>query len=105
MDVHHIAAIAIALLTIAGMIARPWRIPEWLWAVAGAAAEFACGAVAAPAAWSAVVGGSDVYAFLMALALGRRVGGSALPYLFACAFVANAASFLLPSGNPANLLL
>ncbi len=40
-----------------------------------------------------------------ALALGRRLGGSPLPYLFACAFVANAASFMLPTGNPANLLL
>jgi arsenical pump membrane protein len=40
-----------------------------------------------------------------ALALGRRIGGSPLPYLFACAFVANAASFLLPTGNPANLLV
>lgn len=165
MDVPHISAIAIALLTIAGMIGRPWGTPEWAWAIAGAAAEFATGAVAGPAAWAAIAGGTDVYAFLMgvlmlaeaaraqgvfawlagradalgrgsrlrllgivyaagvlvtatlsndtaiivltpaALALGRRIGGSPLPYLFACAFVANAASFLLPSGNPANLLL
>ncbi len=40
-----------------------------------------------------------------ALALARRTGGSALPPLFACALVASAASFLLPTGNPANLLL
>jgi len=164
MDVHQIAAIGIALLTVAGMIARPWRSPEWVWAVAGALAEVAAGAVAGPAAWSATLGGADVYAFLVgvlmlaeaarsqgvfawlagraealagdsrfrllalvygagvlvtatlsndtaiivltpaALALGRRIG-SPLPYLFSCAFVANAASFLLPSGNPANLLL
>jgi arsenical pump membrane protein len=30
---------------------------------------------------------------------------SPLPYLFACAFVANAASFVLPISNPANLVL
>src|SRR6266403_698081 len=28
-----------------------------------------------------------------------------LPYLFACAFIANAASFVLPISNPANLVL
>jgi arsenical pump membrane protein len=28
-----------------------------------------------------------------------------LPYLFACAFVANAASFVLPISNPANLVV
>jgi len=165
MDVQQTLVGVIALLTVAGMIARPWRSPEWWWAVAGAIAAVAAGAVGWPAAWSAIAGGADVYAFLIgvlmlaeaarsqgvfawlagradelargsrlrslaivygagvlvtatlsndtaiivltpaALALGRRIGGSPLPYLFACAFVANAASFLLPSGNPANLLL
>jgi Na+/H+ antiporter NhaD/arsenite permease-like protein len=28
-----------------------------------------------------------------------------LPYLFICAFIANAASFVLPIGNPANLVV
>jgi len=31
--------------------------------------------------------------------------GNALPYLYACAFIANAASFVLPISNPANLVL
>jgi arsenical pump membrane protein len=40
----------------------------------------------------------------VATVLGRtRV--SAYPYLFACAFVANAASFVLPISNPANLVV
>lgn len=39
------------------------------------------------------------------LAVVRRAKTSPLPYLFACAFVANAASFLLPISNPANLVL
>src|SRR6202020_1457337 len=29
----------------------------------------------------------------------------ALPYLFICAFIANAASFVLPISNPANLVI
>jgi len=136
-----------------------------MWAIGGALAELAIGAVTPGRAWAALANGADVYAFLVgilvlaelahsqgvfdwlaghadeytgssrqrlmllffgvgtvvtatlsndtaiivlvpaALALGQRIGGSPLPYLFACAFVANAASFLLPTGNPANLLI
>jgi arsenical pump membrane protein len=39
------------------------------------------------------------------LAVVRRAGAPALPFVFACAFVANAASFLLPISNPANLVV
>jgi arsenical pump membrane protein len=35
----------------------------------------------------------------------RRARVEPLPYLFACAFVANAASFVLPISNPANLVV
>lgn len=35
----------------------------------------------------------------------RRAKAEPLPYLFACAFVANAASFVLPISNPANLVI
>lgn len=35
----------------------------------------------------------------------RRTGAPALPYLYVCAFVANAASFVLPISNPANLVV
>lgn len=35
----------------------------------------------------------------------KRAGGAALPYLFICAFVANAASFVFPISNPANLVI
>ncbi|HEY0798254.1 MAG TPA: SLC13 family permease, partial [Candidatus Baltobacteraceae bacterium] len=34
-----------------------------------------------------------------------RTNADPLPYLYACAFVANAASFLLPISNPANLVV
>ena len=35
----------------------------------------------------------------------KKAGAKPLPYLFACAFIANAASFVLPISNPANLLV
>ncbi|HET9087644.1 MAG TPA: arsenic transporter [Acidobacteriaceae bacterium] len=39
------------------------------------------------------------------LAVVRRARTSPLPYLLACAFIANAASFVLPISNPANLVV
>ncbi len=39
------------------------------------------------------------------LASARRAKASPLPYLLACAFIANAASFVLPISNPANLVV
>ena len=38
-------------------------------------------------------------------AVARAVDAPPLPYLFICAFVANAASFVLPVSNPANLVM
>ena len=35
----------------------------------------------------------------------KKGGARPLPYLFACAFIANAASFVLPISNPANLVV
>ncbi len=39
------------------------------------------------------------------LAAVRKAKVEALPYLFVCAFIANAASFVLPISNPANLVV
>jgi arsenical pump membrane protein len=39
------------------------------------------------------------------LAVVRKARVQPLPYLFVCAFIANAASFLLPISNPANLVV
>jgi len=36
---------------------------------------------------------------------GQSCQGEPLPYLFVCAFIANAASFVLPISNPANLVV
>lgn len=144
---------------------RPRRIPEYVWAVAGAMLLVLFRLLPLRAAWSAVRSGTDVYLFLAGmillaelarnngvfdwlaaeamghasgsqtrlfmlvygigiavtallsndatavlltpavLAVVRRAKTSPLPYLFACAFVANAASFLLPISNPANLVV
>ncbi|CAG9173205.1 arsenic transporter [Cupriavidus pinatubonensis] len=157
---------AIAALTTAGVLLRPFRLSEAFWAVAGALLLCVGGLLAVPDALAAVMRGLDVYLFLAgmmviselarktglfdhvaALAV-RRAGGSArtlfllvygfgtvvtafmsndatavvltpavlaatraakvknpLPHLFACAFIANAASFVLPISNPANLVI
>ena len=152
-------------LATAGVIARPRQWPEYVWAVAGAAALVASGLLAWQSAATAVAKGNDVYLFLTGMMLlselarkeglfdwlagqaARHARGSGgrlfiliylvgilvtvflsndatavvltpavyaacrkaraepLPYLFICAFVANAASFVLPISNPANLVL
>ncbi len=144
---------------------RPRRIPEYVWAIAGAVLLVLFRLLPLRAAWSAVRSGTDVYLFLAGmmllaelarnhgvfdwlaaeamghargsqtrlfvlvygigivvtallsndatavlltpavLAVVRRTKTSPLPYLFACAFIANAASFLLPISNPANLVV
>jgi arsenical pump membrane protein len=155
----------ISAIAAGGVIGRPWRLPEAVWAVLGAVSLVAFALVPWPDALRAVGRGTDVYLFLtgmMLLAeLARKEGvfawlaalsaqkakGSAgrlfalvfavgmavtallsndatavvltpavyaaakaaqaepLPYLFACAFIANAASFVLPISNPANLVV
>jgi arsenical pump membrane protein len=147
------------------VVARPWGVPEVIWAVLGATSLVALGLVPWRDALSAVGRGTDVYLFLAGLMLlaelarqqgvfdwlaartAKQARGSAdrlfalvfgvgtavtvflsndatavvltpavhgaakaakaepLPYLFACAFIANAASFALPISNPANLVV
>ncbi len=161
----HLATWLISALVILGVIVRPWKLPEALWAVLGAAVLVLTQLISPPDAWAAIRKGTDVYLFLtgmMLLAeLARHEGlfdwlaafavqrskGSAkrlfvlvygvgtlvtiflsndatavvltpavyaaanqakakpLPYLFVCAFIANAASFVLPISNPANLVV
>ena len=161
----HIAVWAIAALATAGVIVRPWKLPEAVWAVLGGAALTLLGLLPWADALRAVGKGGDVYLFLIGMMLlsetARREGlfdwvaaaavnrasrsprrlflllyvvGVAvtaflsndaaavvltpavfaaartakvkpLPFLFICAFIANAASFVLPISNPANLVL
>ncbi|NMN04645.1 MULTISPECIES: arsenic transporter [unclassified Novosphingobium] len=156
---------AIASLSTAGVIARPMRWPEWIWAVSGAALLLVTGLMPLAAAGAAVAKGLDVYLFLTGMmllseaarqhgvfdwiaaaavnhasgsrawlftlvyatgalvtvflsndatavvltpavfAVARKARAEPLPLLFACALIANAASFVLPISNPANLVL
>jgi arsenical pump membrane protein len=156
----------ITALATGGVILRPWRLPEAVWAVAGAAVLVLAGLLPIADAWRGVAKGTDVYLFLIGMMLlaevARREGlfdwiaacaanharGSAtrlftltylvgtvvtvfmsndatavvltpavaavaraakakdpVPYLLVCAFIANAASFVLPISNPANLVI
>jgi len=156
----------VAALATAGVLFRPFRLPEPFWAIAGALALCVAGLLPWREALEAVARGNDVYLFLAGMMLiselARKTGlfdhvaalavrtarGSArrlfvlvygfgiavtafmsndatavvltpaviaatraarvrhpLPYLYACAFIANAASFVLPISNPANLVL
>jgi arsenical pump membrane protein len=160
-----IATWGLCAAAIAGVIVRPFRWPEAIWAVSGAALLLLCGLLPTQAAIHALAKGVDVYLFLIGMMLlsetareqglfdwlaataARHARGSTqrlflliygtgivtttflsndatavvltpavyaaaqkaradpLPLLFACALVANAASFVLPISNPANLVL
>jgi arsenical pump membrane protein len=166
MSAADLAIWSVTVLATAGVILRPLRLPEAVWAVAGALALVCFGLLSLSTAWVGVVRGVDVYLFLTGMMLlaevARETGlfdwlasqaaahaqGSAvrlfrliyvvgivvtvflsndatavvltpavaavtragkvtqpLPYLLICAFIANAASFLLPISNPANLVI
>ena len=164
-DTPHLVTWLIVALAVVGVITRPFKWPEAVWAGSGAVALVLFRLLAPSDAWAGVLKGLDVYLFLigmMALAeVARREGlfdwlaslavrgakGSAsrlfvliylvgivvttflsndatavvltpavyaaakaakaepLPYLFICALIANAASFVLPISNPANLVV
>ena len=161
----HIATWAIAALATAGVILRPRKLPEAVWAVAGALALLVCGLLPFSTMLQAILEGLDVYLFLTGMMLlselarreglfdtlagwavrhargsalrlfgliygigvvvtvfmsndatavvltpavyaaAKKAGAKPLPYLFACALIANAASFVLPISNPANLVV
>jgi len=159
------ATLSIAALAIAGVIARPWRLPEAIWAVLGAVALVTFSLISPSDVLHAIRKGTDVYLFLVGMmvlaefarheglfdwlaayavrrakgsgqslfvlvygvatvvtvflsndatavvltpavyAAAKQAKGQPLPYLFICAFIANAASFVLPISNPANLVV
>jgi len=161
----NVIAWAIIAIAVFGVITRPFRSPEYLWAAAGALLLLTIGVVPVGPLLGAVGKGTDVYLFLIGMMLLSEVAreeklfdwlagqavhhsrGSAgrlfaiiyavgilvtvflsndatavvltpavaaaaraakakpLPYLLICAFIANAASFVLPISNPANLVL
>jgi arsenical pump membrane protein len=162
----HITIWIISLLAIAGVIIRPFKIPEAVWAVAGAVLLLVLGLLSPSEEMKGIAKGADVYLFLTGMMLlaetareeklfdwlaahaTRLAKGSSgrlflliygvgtvvtvflsndatavvltpavaaamraakvekpLPYLLICAFIANAASFVLPISNPANLVI
>lgn len=162
----HLLTWMIAAVATAGVILRPFNLPEAIWAVAGAVILVLLGLISTSDALTGVAKGTDVYLFLFGMMLlaeiAREAGlfawlaavatshakGSAqrlflltyavgtivtiflsndatavvltpavaaavktakadapLPYLLICAFIANAASFVLPISNPANLVI
>ena len=162
----HIFIWTISLLCIAGVIIRPFKWPEAIWAVSGALLLLLFRLISPQEAANGVAKGLDVYLFLTGMMLlaetareeklfdwlaahaTQMAGGSAtrlflliylvgvlvttflsndatavvltpavaaamraarvekpMPYLLICAFIANAASFVLPISNPANLVI
>jgi arsenical pump membrane protein len=156
----------IALLATAGVIIRPFKVPEAVWAVSGALLLLVSGLITFSGTWTGIGKGMDVYLFLtgmmmlsecarqeglfdwlachairfaagssvklfiliylvglvvttfmsndatavvltpaVAAAMSRAKVKLPLPYLLICAFIANAASFVLPISNPANLVI
>lgn len=156
---------SIIAVATAGVIVRPFRLPEAIWALAGAAVLAIFGLLPWGDVLTGVSKGVDVYLFLIGMMLiaelarleglfdylaalavehargsprrlflliylvgtlvtvllsndataivltpavyaaTRAAGAKPLPYLFVCAFIANAASFVLPISNPANLVV
>jgi arsenical pump membrane protein len=156
----------VVALAVAGVIFRPFGVPEAIWAVAGGLILVSAGLLPPAAALHGMAQGADVYEFLTGMmllaelarreilfdwlaakaarfanasgeklfllvyAMGTAVtmflsndatavvltpavaslaravkAQNPLPYLLICAFIANAASFVLPISNPANLVI
>ena len=165
MPYQTLLAWSIIIPATAGVIVRPYRLPEAIWAMAGAAALVLAGLLPLGDALIGMRKGIDVYLFLIGMMLiaelaqreglfdylaalavehargsphrlfllvygvgilvtvllsndataivltpavyaaTRAAGAAPLPYLLVCAFIANAASFVLPISNPANLVV
>ncbi len=93
-------------------LAREQGVFDWLSAAAVRGANGSCGRL-----FTMVYGAGTIVTVLMSndatavvltpaiLTVVRRAKVQPLPYLFACALIANAASFVLPISNPANLVV
>ncbi|WP_371861268.1 SLC13 family permease, partial [Acetobacter orientalis] len=69
MTFHQEAIWAIAALATAGVIIQPFRVPEWVWAVIGAAALVLTGLIPLTMAETGLLKGGDVYLFLIGMML------------------------------------
>jgi arsenical pump membrane protein len=166
MPIPLIATCAIAAIAAVGVVVRPFRLPEAVWAAIAAVLLVVFGLLPLSGAWAGILKGTDVYLFLIGMMLiaevareehlfdwlaaiaTRMARGSPirlfaliyvvgtivtaflsndatavvltpavaaaartakvkdpLPYLLICALIANAASFVFPISNPANLVI
>ncbi len=163
---NHILIWVISFLSVAGVIIRPFKIAEVVWALSGAALLVLCRLLSPLEGLNGIAKGTDVYLFLagmmllaetareeklfdwlaahatkmakgsptrlflliymvgiivtaflsndatavvltpaVAAAMRAAKAEKPLPYLLICAFIANAASFIFPISNPANLVI
>src|SRR5580704_7887227 len=93
-------------------LAREHGVFEWLSAIAVRSARGSCvrlfALVYGVGTIVTIFLSNDATAVVLTpaiLAAVRKAKVEPLPYLFVCAFIANAASFLLPISNPANLVV
>jgi len=93
-------------------LAREHGVFDWLSSIAIRKSQGSClrlfGLVYAIGTMVTILMSNDATAVVLTpaiLAAVRRSRVQPLPYLFVCAFIANAASFVLPISNPANLVV
>ena len=114
---HAVAEGADVYLFLIGMmllseLAREHGVFDWLSSVAVRAAHGSCGRlftlVYGIGTLTTILMSNDATAVVLTpaiLAAVRKARVEPLPHLFACALIANAASFVLPISNPANLVV
>ncbi|HPG03180.1 MAG TPA: SLC13 family permease, partial [Rhodoblastus sp.] len=64
-----LATFAIVVATVLGILARPFRLPEYVFALAGGGGLLVAGLLPPTVAWRAVAKGWDVYLFLVGMML------------------------------------
>lgn len=57
----------VAAVATCGVIFRPWRVPEYVWALSAAALLTGFGFIPWPSALAAIAKGTDVYLFLIGM--------------------------------------
>src|ERR1700739_3657931 len=72
----HIATWIVSAFAVGGVILRPFRAPEAVWAVAGAAILVVFGLITPDLALAGVAKGTDVYLFLIGMMLLAEVARS-----------------------------
>ena len=97
-------ALCIFALTLILIMVRPKHLNEAMAASLGAVLMVATGVVSPIQAFEVLKTSANVLLFFLGLMLVSRLKLNPLLYVFACAFVANTASLVLPVSNPVNLL-